>query len=370
LKKILHIITGIGAGGAERVLHNIVSFDKNDHFIISLKKKNFIKTPYNFDNFKVIYLNLNIFNFITKFIHLVYLIKKINPEIAQTWMYHADFFGGLAAKVAGTKKIFWNIRNSTLNKKTKFSTKLVLKINVILSFFIPSLIICCSKNAIKIHLLLGYKNKFAYIPNGIKKKNKKYYNNTLNKKVLIKKDEFIISYVGRWHLQKDFKTLFKSLKILKLVFGQNNWKILMAGNNIDKYNNDIIKLIKLYSLETEVKLLGQLKDVDKLYSLTDVNVLSSSNGEAFPNVVLEAMSQGVPCIVTKVGESKQIVSNYGWCVEIKKPLEFARCIYQAINLKKNSKLWNNLKLNCKRSVFQRYEMHKMIASYNQVWAKN
>ena len=82
------------------------------------------------------------------------------------------------------------------------------------------------------------------------------------------------------------------------------------------------------------------------------------------------MSQGVPCVTTNVGESKNIISNYGWCVETKSPLKFARCIYQAINLKKNLKLWNNLKLNCKKSVHQRFGMNKMISNYNQLWSKN
>tara|TARA_B100000787_G_scaffold170101_1_gene164007 strand:- start:11999 stop:13111 length:1113 start_codon:yes stop_codon:yes gene_type:complete len=370
LKKILHIISGIGAGGAERVLYNIASDTSNNHFIISLKKKNFIKTVYNFSNFKIIYLNLSSFNFIFKFIHLTYYIIKIKPDVVQTWMYHADFFGGLAAKIVGIKNIFWNIRNSNLDKKTKFSTKLVLKINAILSNFIPNKIISCSKNSIKIHHALGYKNKFIYIGNGIKKKNNKYYNNSLNQKILLKNDDFIITYVGRWHPQKDFETLFKSLKILKHMYGFNKWKIFIAGHGLDKTNTEFCNLIKLYNIQKEVKLVGQLKDIDKLYNLSDINVLSSSHGEAFPNVVIEAMSQGVPCVATNVGESKNIISNYGWCVEIKSPLKFARCIYQAINLKKNLKLWNNLKLNCKKSVHQRFGMDKMISNYNQLWSKS
>ena len=80
-------------------------------------------------------------------------------------MYHADFFGGVAAKIAGVKNIFWNIRNSNLDKKTKFSTKLVLKINALLSRFVPRKIISCSENAIKIHITEGYKNNFIFIGN-------------------------------------------------------------------------------------------------------------------------------------------------------------------------------------------------------------
>ena len=38
------------------------------------------------------------------FFKLIYMIKKINPEIVQCWMYHGDFLGGLAAKLLGKKK--------------------------------------------------------------------------------------------------------------------------------------------------------------------------------------------------------------------------------------------------------------------------
>ena len=370
MKKIFHIITGIGAGGAERVLYNILTNEKyNDHYIVSLKKKNFIKTPYDFSDFKILYLDLNFFNFINKFIYLIYYIKKINPGVVQTWMYHADFFGGLAAKIAGIKNIFWNIRNSNLDKKSKFSTKLILKINALLSGFIPNKIISCSRSAIKIHINEGYKENFFFIANGIKKNNSYYYSNNLKLNFFNNKNSFIITYAGRWHHQKDFETLFKSLKILKYRYKVYRWKLLIAGSNLDKINNDFYKLIKINSLQNEVKLIGQLKDINKLYAISDLNVLSSSHGEAFPNVILEAMSQGVPCVATHVGESKNIISNYGWCVEIKNPEKFAKCIYEAINLKKNLIMWNNLKFNCKMSIYQRFGLDKMISTYNELWNK-
>ena len=371
MKKIFHIITGIGAGGAERVLHTILANDKlNDHYVVSLKKKNFIKTPYNFNNFKILYLDLNYFNFINKFIFLIYYIKKINPCVVQTWMYHADFFGGMAAKFSGVKNIFWNIRNSNLDKKTKLSTKLILKINAFFSRFLPHKIISCSKNAIKIHIKEGYKKNFIYIGNGIKKRKFYYHNNNLRLNFINKKDDFVITYAGRWHHQKDFETLFKSLKILKHTYKVYKWKIIIAGSKLDKINNDFYNLIKLNSLQNNVILVGQLKDINKLYDISDLNVLSSSHGEAFPNVILEAMSQGVPCVSTDVGESKSIISNYGWCVEIKNPTKFAKSIYEAINLKKKLKKWNNLKFNCKMSIYRRFGLNKMISNYNQLWNKD
>ena len=75
-------------------------------------------------------------------------------------MYHADFLGGLIAKILFVPKIIWNIRNSTLDKNTKLTTKFMIKICSKLSYIIPNKIISCSEEAIKIHKNLKYKNNF------------------------------------------------------------------------------------------------------------------------------------------------------------------------------------------------------------------
>ena len=41
------------------------------------------------------------------------ILKKIKPQIVQTWMYHSDLFGGLIAKLAGIKIVLWNVRSSS-----------------------------------------------------------------------------------------------------------------------------------------------------------------------------------------------------------------------------------------------------------------
>ena len=43
--RILHIISGLGLGGAESTLYNLVKYDykKNTHIIISYQVKNFMK---------------------------------------------------------------------------------------------------------------------------------------------------------------------------------------------------------------------------------------------------------------------------------------------------------------------------------------
>jgi glycosyltransferase involved in cell wall biosynthesis len=51
-----------------------------------------------------------------------------------------------------------------------------------------------------------------------------------------------------------------------------------------------------------------------IYSAIDL-LASASLGEGFSNVIGEAMSCGIPCVVTNVGDSARIVQNTGLVVK-------------------------------------------------------
>jgi hypothetical protein len=46
---------------------------------------------------------------------LVKIMKQFEPDVVQTWLYHADLIGGLAAKFFSKSKIVWNIRSGDLD---------------------------------------------------------------------------------------------------------------------------------------------------------------------------------------------------------------------------------------------------------------
>ena len=166
--KILQIITGLGNGGAENTLYKICKYDKlNDHIVISLLGPGKYFSQLKALGIKVYCLNINFIS-IHKIFFLIRLIRSLKPDIVQTWLVHADFLGGITARLAGIKNVIWNIRYSNLEiGKTKLTTIIIVKILAKLSYFIPKSIVVVSKKAKKIYESKGYDSKkLNFIPNG------------------------------------------------------------------------------------------------------------------------------------------------------------------------------------------------------------
>ena len=145
--KVIHIISGLGNGGAEKTLYNIINDTKLifDHEVVSLTNTNL----YYEEKFKNINIPLKIYDFkktklnFLKIINLYKYIKE-NKEnlIIQTWMYHADLLGGLLSRFAGVKKIYWNVRGDGIKfGKTKLTTCIIFLLNIFFSYVIPKKII-------------------------------------------------------------------------------------------------------------------------------------------------------------------------------------------------------------------------------------
>ena len=120
-KKILHITTGLNDGGAEKTLFDLIKNSKNNlNIVISLRGKGKYGKYLEEYGIKVFYLNFSFSLYsIFKFFKLIQIIKKTNPDIVQTWQYHADFIGGFAAYIANSRNILWSIHSYISRQKIK-----------------------------------------------------------------------------------------------------------------------------------------------------------------------------------------------------------------------------------------------------------
>jgi glycosyltransferase involved in cell wall biosynthesis len=173
----------------------------------------------------------------------------------------------------------------------------------------------------------------------------------------------IIGVVSRYHPVKGYNYLFSSLSQLKTKF--DNFKCICVGVDISS-KNDFMNLVSKYKLEKHIISIGIRNDVPMLMSLFDVLVLSSLS-ESFPNVLIEAMASGTPCISTDVGDANYIIEKTGWIVPVADSVSLEYSIMEAINEMKNIKIWKKRKLDCIKRIEDNFSFQKMNNSYNRLW---
>jgi glycosyltransferase involved in cell wall biosynthesis len=367
--KVIHIITSLGDGGAEHTLFKICKHDiSNKHIVISLKGPGKYFSLLSRLGVKVYCLNFKFYS-IYKFFLLINLLRSLKPDIVQTWLVHADLIGGVAAQLAGIKKIIWNVRYSNFEiGKAKLTTILIIKFLAKLSFFIPKLIVIVSKRAKKIYEIEGYdKRKFKFIPNGydllflkpniIQKK-------IFQKKIKIKKQIPLIGNVARYDPKKDHVNLLNALSLLRSK--KIDFVCFLVGSKINKNNIRLVSEIKRLKLSKYIKLLGRNDNILQVMNGLDVYVQSSSYGEGFPNVVAEAMACGTPCIVTDVGDASIIVGKTGWIVPPNNPNKLAKALENAIYEVITKKI-NKRRDKARSRIRKNFDLSKMLKSYNKSW---
>lgn len=365
--KILHIITSLKEGGAEGVLHRLVCHDfKNNHCVISLTGGGKYKPLLIANNIKVYNLNLKKTSFnLVAILKIRKILKQFNPDIIQTWLYHADFFGSIAGWHFKKSKIIWNIRNSQI-KTYSFTTKIIFYFLKHFARIIPSMIISCSKEAMRYHISCGYpQDKMKFIPNGIDTRLfKPSRPQVITERQFPVYPPLKIGVIARYHPQKDHENLLKALSQLKI--SEKEVRCFFIGRGCDKKNKILVQKIKHFGLEKIIVLCGSAANILHFCKKIDLHILSSSFGEAFPNSVAETMACGIPNIVTNVGDSGLIVGKSGWINEAKNPSALAASIQNALDEYKTKK-WKKRKIISRKRIIKMFNLKKMIEKYNKVW---
>lgn len=367
--QILHIISGLGDGGAEAVLFRLCQFDKqHKHTVISLTDKDKYGSMLNEIGVDVYALKIiNNKRKLRSFIKLYKLIKQLKPDIVQTWMIHADLIGGVIARFAGIKNIFWGIHHSKLEGGRLISQ--IGRLNAFLSHFIPRKIIYCAEKSRKLQESIGFnKAKGTVINNGYNTEEfipKQSLGTKLRKDLKISNSAFLIGHVGRYDPLKDLPTLFKSFAVLSnLSF---DFSVVLAGTNLDKENEELSNLINKYKLNEYIYLLGRRDDIPAIMNGIDILVLSSTT-EAFPNVINEAMACGTPCISTDVGDSSLIIDETGWIVPVKDFRSIADAVLKASEEKDfNQNAWKQRKNSCQQRIVNNFNIQRMVMQYENLW---
>jgi hypothetical protein len=116
-KKILHLITGLEVGGAEKMLLKILPKIQNnfDNKVCTLLKDGPIGKDLRKAGIETYHLDFSVLNSIKSILIFRKIIKEFQPTILTTYLIHSDLFGRIFGRLFGIKTIICSQRGSLLN---------------------------------------------------------------------------------------------------------------------------------------------------------------------------------------------------------------------------------------------------------------
>jgi len=294
-----------------------------------------------------------------RFFRLVRLIKRRRYAIVHNYLFAANVYGTLAAKIARIKIIinsrrqagYWNENPNRLVWKfvNRSSDCVIANSETVKSFIV-------SNEDIDPDKVLVIHNGIAITPGPSKSGNLR--------KELSLPDESIISCIvanlsgvkGHLDLIRSFENVSKACDSAHLV---------CIGNG--PLRSSLEKEVYDRKLGDKVHFLGYREDVGELLADADIGILASLS-EGMPNAILEYMRAGLPVAATGVGGITDIIRNdeNGLLVS---PGDVEALSEILTRLCESSELRKELGAAAQRDVIGRFSSKRMVEHYNRVYSK-
>jgi len=297
-------------------------------------------------------------------LRLRFMASLIKPDIIQCWMYHANLLG---LTLLNPKRTLWNIRCSDMDLSVygpiyRFTVKAGATFSQT-----PSVVIANSYAGRDVHEELGYRPKrWAIITNGFNTYTFKPNTDArvkIRTELKIPQEAFVIGLVCRCDPMKDHATFFKAAEaFLQSCPGGH---FILAGRGVSWAYPSLENYLP-YSLDkTSFHLLGERSDTDKIFTSLDIATSSSAWGEGLPNAIGEAMSTGIPCVVTDVGDSAVLVGDAGIVVPKKNPQALCAAWQHLLNA--GSDYRKNLGISARQRIIDHYSLTSMVQAYEELY---
>jgi glycosyltransferase involved in cell wall biosynthesis len=319
--KIAHIITGLEADGAETMLYKLLQYMNRSNFdpiVASLVDDGPLAVRIQELGVPVINCGMRPgFPNVAATLRLARVLRRFGPTLLQGWMYHGNLAAQVvAAALPGKTPVIWNIRGAHhILRDEKFMTAATIWLGARLSA-LPCRIISNSLASARLHerYLRFSRDRWLIIPNGFDLEMFAPSEDAragLRCELGLAPDTLLIGLMGRYHPMKDHANFLRAAALFREKFPGIHF--VLAGSGVDNRNGVLRGQLKSLQLAECTHLLGERKDMPRITAGLDI-AGSASYSEAFPNVIGEAMSCGVPCVVTDVGDSAFLVGKTGLSV--------------------------------------------------------
>lgn len=325
MRKLLCIVGGMNAGGAETFLMKIYrKLDRNEFQI------DFAVAVDGVYDEEIKKLGGNIYKITSKsnniwknFFDIIYIVKKYKyKSVLRVSQNSFSAFELLAAKIGGAKNLAFRSSNSStvegnkkeiiIHKMCKWMPALFANIR-----FAPSTEAAehmFGKGCIE-------SNKAFLLKNGIDI-NEYHYDEQARQRIrkeLELNNAFVVGHIGRFNQQKNHIFLLEVFSKIK----ECNENALLVLCGTGEKEKEIKKLVYKMNLEKSVIFAGVRLDIPQVLSAMDVLIFPSLY-EGMPNAIIEAQATGLPCVISDHITKEVKVTDIVKFMPLENPEEWAK----------------------------------------------
>ena len=367
--RILHLISGLGAGGAEHMLSRLVAASPQiEHYIFSVSGPGILSEDLSTGGARLLNRPKGT-SLVERTGDFARVLATNTPDVIQGWMYH----GSLAALVAGARypkaRMYWNIRQSLAQPQfTRRSTRLAIS-GLAKASRIPKAIIYNAEAAAEDHERIGFSAKRRVtIPNGFDTsvfRPDPIARQAIRDELGISPDHLVFGLIARLDQWKNHSGFFQAASAVLQRHPEVTF--VLAGTGLEKSNPEVSRLLGPNLADPRFKLLGDRRDVHRIQASLDF-ACNVSHGEGFPNAVGEAMSAGVPCLVTDVGASRFLIGDTGIPIRSTSAEAIAEAMYAAIGLSERQR--TELGEAARLRIIDHFSIDRVVQQYLTLYRAN
>ena len=370
--RILHCRTGLTGDGAQRLLLRLTRGLQNyslQSVVVNLGPATPLVSE--FEAAKVPVLSLGISPSLGDIPSAISSLRRVmndlEPDIVQGWMYHANVMT-LLAKTAGRLHLplAWNIRRGMDDYRQRSrTTRAVIRMSSTLSRYVDSIVYCSAISRSQ-HETFGYARDHGQVMHNGFDTGKFAPCQVAREEARAlfgaQDDEVVIGNIGRFDVAKGHRHLLEAFALVAA--SVRNVRLVCVGRGMDASNREVLDLLARAGIAERVTLLGERDHVERIFPGFDM-YCSSSIAEGFPNVVAEAMACALPCVVTDVGGSAEIVDQTGMVVAPRNSSALAKGLRRYVKLSPTERRLIGEKARARvRDVFS---LESMVSNYARMY---
>lgn len=369
---VVHLITGLASGGAERTLVNLLAGGLNaagDQRVICLGDRGFFGAELDRLGVPLDCLALPRNRPSPAALpRLTALIRASNAALLQGWMYHGNLAASLAGALVDRRlPVLWNIRQTLMDlRREKPLTRWVIRSHGVLARRARA-VVYNSSAARDQHRRFGIRHDCEpVIPNGVD--TSRFVPDPAaaaarRRELGIGAEAKVLLVVARLHPMKNLSSFMEVAG--RMLAELPDLHVLFIGQGLDDYWLRAQR--PTAGAAARIHGLGEQRMLESWYPAANLLCLPSRWGEAFPNVIAEAMSCGLPCVATDLGDTAALIGDTGRVVAAADPDALQGALRSVLAMAGGER--HALGLAARARICERYALDRCVARYAELYER-